>query len=199
MRKRTWLGLGLALTLSLSAWAAPNWKSLTDAPRDVNEGNLGVVERPIQVPFSNGKVLIALPNNTWLVNKAGQMGADKELFNDAEGARMGVWAGDTLAGKNPRAIVGEFVNNIKGITGGEWTAPKATFVAGVPVVQSTGSDAFGNYFYRILAFNKFGVNYALALRTPYENRWSRALDEDITSIVTESHLSRESVKNWGHQ
>lgn len=198
MRKRTWLGLGLALTLSLSAWAAPNWKTLTDAPRDIN-ASTGHVERPIMVPYSNGKVWIAMPNNTWVVNKAGQMGADKELFNENEGARMGIWAGDSLAGKNPRAIVGEWVNNIKGITGGEWSAPKATYIAGVPVVQSTGSDVFGNYFYRVIAFNKFGVNYALAVRTPYENRWSRDLDEDITHIVTDSHLSRETVKSWGHK
>jgi hypothetical protein len=62
------------------------------------------------------------------------------------------------------------------------------------VVQATGVDGFGNYQYRVVAYNRFGVNVAIATRIPYEQRHMRTLDEDITTIVTESHLSTKSVE-----
>lgn len=190
---KTGLGLGLALCLTFSAGAAPNWKTLTDAPRNTN-GSGRDITRPLEVPWSGGSVHLALPGDGWVVNQSGAMGADKEYFNEENQARLGVWAGDSLNGKNPRALVGEWTTNIKGLTGGEWTAPKAKFNAGTPVVEATGVDVYGNYFYRVIAFTKFGVNYALALRTPYENRWNRNLDSDISYIISESHLSHAAMK-----
>lgn len=192
LRMRGFLLAGLGLSLSVAAWAAPNWKTLTDAPRNI-DGEGYRKDRPVDMPWSNNLVVVAMPNDTWVLNSAGAMGADKEFYQEVLGARMGIWAGGSLEGKQPRAVVSEWVGNIKQLTGGDWSAPKAMTLAGVPVVQATGTDAFGNYFYRIIAFNKLGANYALAVRIPYEHRWSRPLDEDITSVVTDCHLSTATV------
>ena len=193
VRLKGLLVAGVGIALSLAAWSDPNWKTLTDAPRDF-EGQGFNHERPIHLPASGGDVIIEMPNDTWVVNYAGAMGADKEYYNEQIGARMGIWAGASLEGKQPRAIVSEWIGNIKQITGGDWQAPKASSIAGNPVVQSWGVDAFGNYAYRVLAYTKFGVNYAIVTRIPYEHRWSRALDEDMTYIITDSHLSTMAVK-----
>lgn len=193
LRLRGMLVAGLGLSLGLAAWAAPNWKTLTDAPRNI-DGQGYNLNRPLEVPYSDGKFVVVMPDDSWVLNSAGAMGADNEYWNERYHARMGVWAGDSLAGRQPRAIVSEWVGNIKQITGGNWSAPKATHIAGFPVVQATGVDGFGNYQYRVVSYNRFGVNVAIATRIPYEQRHMRALDEDITTIVTESHLSTRSVE-----
>jgi hypothetical protein len=192
LRLRGILMAGVGLSLSLAAWSAPNWKTLTDAPRNI-DGTGFRKDRPVDVPYSNNQVIVAMPNDTWVVNSDGAMGADREYYQEVLGARMGIWAGQSLEGKQPRAVVSEWVGNIKQITGGEWAAPKATHIAGVPVVQASGTDAFGNYFYRVIGFNKLGVNYAVAVRIPYEHRFSRPLDEDITSVITDCHWSTQAV------
>lgn len=193
VRLRGLLVAAVGLTLSLAAWSDPNWKTLTDAPRDI-EGEGFNYYRPIDTPHSGGDIVITMPNDTWVLNYAGAMGADKEFYNEQIGARLGIWAGSSLEGKQPRAVVSEWVGNIKQLTGGDWQAPKAVNIAGQPVVQSWGVDAFGNYAYRVIAFTKFGVNYALVTRIPYEHRWSRALDEDTSYIITDSHLSTMAVQ-----
>ena len=192
LRFRGLLVAGLGLTLSLAAWSAPNWKTLTDAPRNI-DGEGYHYEKPIRVAYGNGHFMVTVPDDGWVVNSAGSMGADHEFYNENYGARLGLWAGPSLEGKQPRAIVGDWVGNIKQITGGEWTAPKASSIAGTPVVQAWGVDGFCNYSYRVIALNKFGVHLALATRIPYENRHSRQLDEDIATIVTGSHLSTRAV------
>ena len=193
VRLRGLLVAAVGLTLSLAAWSDPNWKTLTDAPRDFDGQGINH-DRPIDTPHSGGDIVITMPNDAWVVNYAGAMGADKEFYNEQIGARLGIWAGSSLEGKQPRAVVSEWVGNIKQITGGDWQAPKAVTIAGQPVVQSWGVDAFGNYAYRVIAFTKFGANYALVTRIPYEHRWSRALDEDTSYIVTDSHLSTMAVQ-----
>jgi hypothetical protein len=192
MRVRGLLMAGLAVSLSLAVYAAPNWRSLTDAPRDL-QGQGYDRHRPLEVKYAGGDFAVLLPSDDWVYNASGAMGADNEYFHETLGARLGVWAGPSIAGKQPRALVSEWVGNIKQITGGEWTAPKTTTIAGVPVVQATGYDVYGNYAYRVVAFNRFGQNVALATRIPYEERWNRQLDEDITSIVTESHLTTQGL------
>lgn len=192
LRKRGLLVAGVMLSFSLAAWSAPNWKTLTDAPRNI-EGQGFRKDRPVDIYHSGGDVVIAMPNDTWVLNCDGAMGADKEYYQEVLGARLGVWAGSSLAGKQPRAVVSEWIGNIKQITGGDWQAPKATNIAGIPVIQSWGVDAFGNYAYRVVSFTKFGVNYALVTRIPYEHRWNRALDEDFTSLITDCHLSTAAV------
>jgi len=188
------LGLTLAVTLTAGAWAAPNWKSLTDAPRNT-EGAPVVVESPVQVrDLSNHGVVIALGRG-WTVNQAGQMGADREFYNEAVGARLGVWAGDSIKGSTPRNLVNEWVKNIKDLTGGNWSTPKATTIAGVPVVQASGYDAFGNYYYRVVSYTRFKVNYAFAMRCDYSQRWNRQLAEDMTRMVTDSHVSTAGFHN----
>ena len=182
------LGLALAACLSTSVLAAPNWKTLTDAPRNTDGAGIDK-SQPYLVKHSNGDVVIALSNDNWVQNKAGAMGADKEFYNEKLGARMGVWAGDSIKDKQPRNLVNEWVGNIKALTGGNWSTPKATTIAGWPVVQATGVDAYGNYFYRVVSFTRFGVNYAIAVRTDYTNRWSHDLDNDITHVVTDSHIT----------
>jgi hypothetical protein len=57
------------------------------------------------------------------------------------------------------------------------------------VVEATGVDAFGNYYYKVCAFNRFGVNYAFALRADYGDRWNKALDGDLVQLITGSHIS----------
>ena len=192
LRIRGLLMAGIGLSISLAAWSAPNWKTLTDAPRNI-DGQGFRHDRPVDMPHSGGDVIIAMPNDTWVLNSEGGMGADKEFYQEVIGARLGIWAGSSLEGKQPRAVVSEWVGNIKQITGGDWTAPKAVNIAGQPVVQSWGVDGFGNYAYRVLAFTKFGVNYALVSRIPYEYRWDRTLDEDTTSLITDCHLSTAAV------
>jgi len=193
VRLRGLLVAAVGLTLSLAAWSDPNWKTLTDAPRDFDGEGFNHT-RPINTPHSGGDIVVTMPNDTWVVNYAGAMGADKEFYNEHIGARMGIWAGSSLEGKQPRAVVSEWVGNIKKITGGDWQAPKAVTIAGQPVVQSWGVDAFGNYAYRVISFAKFGSNYALVTRIPYEHRWNRALDEDTSYIITDSHPSTMAVQ-----
>jgi len=193
LRKRGLLMAGVALALSLAAGAAPDWKTLTDAPRNI-DGQGYRKDRPIDIRHSKGEVVIAMPNDQWVLNSAGAMGADKEFYHEVLGARLGIWAGESIAGKQPRAIVSEWVGNIKALTGGDWGAPKAKSIAGVPVVEAGGVDAFGNYYYRIIAFNKLGINYAVATRIPYEHRWNRVLDEDTTSLITDCHKSTALVQ-----
>ena len=186
------LGLTLAVTLTAGAWAAPNWKSLTDAPRNT-DGAPTVVDNPVHVrDLSHRGVVVVLNSDGWTVNRAGQMGADREYFNENLGARLGIWAGDSIKGSTPRNLVNEWVKNIKDLTGGTWTTPKATTVAGLPVVKASGVDAYGNYYYRVVSFTRFGVNYAFAMRCDYSQRWNRQLDGDITRLVTESHISSEA-------
>ena len=182
------LGLTLAASLTASVWAAPNWRTLSDAPRNVDGAGLDK-SRPVYIHESKGDVEISLPDDNWAVNKAGQMGADKEFFNEELGARLGAWAGDSLKDKQPRNIVNEWVNGLKGVTGGNWTTPKSITLGGVPVVQATGVDAFGNYYYRIVSYTRFGVTYAFALRSDYSQRWNRELSGTIAELVTGSHIS----------
>jgi len=182
------LGLTLAASLTASVLAAPNWKTLTDAPR--NTAGVGLdKQRPIEFHDSHGEVVIPIQDDNWVVNRAGAMGADKELFNEKLGARLGIWAGDSIKDKQPRNLVNEWVTNIKALTGGNWTTPKATTIAGIPVVQASGVDAYGNYYYRVVAFTRFGINYAFALRSDYDQRWNRDLDNQITLLATGCHIS----------
>lgn len=186
--KRAALILAITSSLTMAAMAAPNWKTLTDAPRNTDGAGLDK-NRPIHLRHSGGDLCLEIQNDNWMLNTAGQMGADREFFNEKTGGRMGVWAGDSLAGKEPRALVTDWVKSIKSLTGGNWSEPKLTNIAGIPVVQATGVDVYGNYFYRVVAFTKFGVNYAVAIRCDYSDRWSRQLDNDITAFVTGSHLT----------
>lgn len=192
MSLRGMLVAGLGVCLSLAAWSDPNWKTLTDAPRNV-DGQNALNQRARATTY--GKLVVAMPMDHWMLNTNGSMGADNEYYNDNVGARLGVWAGSSLEGKEPRAVVSDWVGNIKKLTGGEWTAPRSTSLAGTPVVESSGSDAYGNYFYKVISFTKMGEPVALAIRTPYENRWNRDLDEDIVYIVSNTHLTSEAMRN----
>lgn len=198
MRLRGLLVASLGLSLGVAAFAAPNFKTLTDAPRNI-DGQGYNQQRPIETKYANGDIIVAIPGDHWVLNSAGQMGADNEYYHEPTGARLGVWAGPSLEGKQPRAIVSEWVGNIKQITGGEWTAPQARTQAGWPIVEATGYDVYGNYFYRVIAFQKFGQTYAIAMRAPYEERWNRDLDEDITSIITDSHMSSAALNRMMHR
>jgi hypothetical protein len=188
------LTLGLSASLCLSAWAAPNFKTLTDAPRDTSNNGSMMVGRERELRLSDGKAVFQLPGSGWLINRAGAMGADYELFNAALSTRMGFWAGQSIENKAPRALVGEWVNNLRTLTGGDWSTPKSTSIGGTPVVQAFGVDAFGNYYYRVISYTKFGVNFAIALRTPFSNRWNNELQRDIGSIVTNSHVGMNYKK-----
>lgn len=192
------VGAGLALSMSLAATAAPNWKTLTDAPRDLGGARTNV-DMPNNYYFSDDMVIVAIPGDEWAVNHLGQMGADVELLSDVLETRLGVWAGASLKGKNPRATVSEWITNISGLTGGTWTAPRTQHFAGIPVTYATGVDVFGNYHYALYAWTRYGVNYGLALRTPYENRWNTDLDRHISYIITESHITTKALKKMGYK
>ena len=192
------VGAGLALSMSLSAWAAPNWKTLTDAPRDLG-GARSNPDMPNNYVMSDDMVIVTIPGDEWTINHLGQMGADMELLSDRLMTRLGVWAGQSLKGKNPRATVSEWITNISGLTGGTWTAPKQQFFAGVPVTYATGVDVFGNYHYGLYAWTRYGVNYGLALRTPYENRWNTELDRHVSYIISESHMSTKALRKLGYK
>ena len=195
------LSLGLVASMCLSAWAAPNFKTLTDAPKDVNNNGTTTFEKHRRLSFSDGAAIITLPDSGWSVNHAGAMGADYELFNEKEQTRLGLWGGQSIESKAPRQLVGEWVNNLRSITGGDWSTPRNTTIGGIPVVQAYGIDAYGNYYYRVVSFTKFGQHYALALRTPYQNRWNTDLEHDIATMVINSHVGphatpklRDSIK-----
>ena len=81
LRKRGMLMAGVALALSLAAGAAPDWKTLTDAPRNI-DGQGYRKDRPIDIRHSKGEVIIAMPNDQWVLNSAGANLVANGTFED---------------------------------------------------------------------------------------------------------------------
>lgn len=101
------------------------------------------------------------------------MGANEEYYNEIIGAGV-IWAGSSLEGKQPRAIVSEWIGNIKQITGGDWQAPKAVTIAGNP-----GGAVVGRGCLRQLCLPRPGLHqvrpelchrHSYPLRAPLEPR-----------------------------
>ena len=115
------------------------------------------------------------------------MGSDREFINLDYDERLGVWANGQISELSPDSIVNTMVSRIKGLTCGEWTKAKAVNIGGVPASMATGYDAHGNYFYEVIALERFGNKYAFATRTPYNKRYSVERNTELAWMVTHIH------------
>lgn len=169
-----------------------NCQSLLNVPYDLQgEDFFCYNDGAIFHYFDEGKVVMWTPEGRFPVNKLGAMGADREFMRLEYGERMGVWANGRIADQEPTEIVSDMVARIKGLTCGTWTAPKATYVAGVPVVQATGVDEYANFYYEVTAWERFGNKYAIATRVPYRSRYNTARNTELAWIVSHFHAT-----NW---
>jgi hypothetical protein len=162
-------------------------KTLTDAPRDINGEVWLCLDGPTFYSFDEGRVRLWTPNGDQPINKLGAMGADREFLNLEYCQRLGVWANGRIADKSPQAMVGDMVSRIKAITCGTWSKPMADNIAGVPVTRAYGYDEFGNYYYEVIALERFGNKYAFATRIPYKTRYSVHRNTELAWMVTHIH------------
>lgn len=164
-------------------------KTLTDAPFDINGEQWMCQDGPTYYDFDEGRVHLWTPNADQPVNKLGAMGADREFLNIEYCQRLGVWANGRIADQSPKGVVASMVKRIKGITCGTWTKPTATRIAGVPVTMATGYDEHGNYYYEVIALERFGNKYAFATRVPYKSRYSVHRNTELAWMVSHIHPS----------
>lgn len=164
------------------------FRSLTDAPYDVNGREFFCYQNgPLLYRFDDDRITLWTPTGRLPVNRLGAMGADTEFINVEYGQRLGVWANGRIADDSPQTIVSDMVARIKSITSGNWTEPTETHIAGVPVTMATGYDAFGNYWYEVIALERFGNKYAFATRTKYENRYNRYRNTELAYMISHIH------------
>ena len=166
-------------------------KTLTNAPFDINGQPWICQNGPTYYSFDEGNVHLWTPNGDTWVNKLGVMGADREFLNIEYCQRLGVWANGRIADQSTTGLVADMVKRIKSITCGTWTKPMETNIAGVPVTMATGYDEHGNYYYEVIALERFGNKYAFATRVPYKSRYSVHRNTELAWMVTHIHPT-----NW---
>lgn len=166
-------------------------QTLTNAPMDINSEQWFSHSGPRVYELDEGRVRLWAPSGRQPENSLGAMGADREFVNLEYSQRLGVWANGRLSEGSPRSIVTGMVGRAQTITGGTWTEPVETFIAGVPVAMATGYDLFGNYFFEVIALERFGHKYAFATRVPANERYSVKRNAELAWIVTHIHPS-----NW---
>ena len=162
-------------------------RTLTDAPQDISGLQWMCVDGPTFYQLDSGQVRLWTPNGDQPINRQGAMGADREFLNLEYCQRLGVWANGRIADQSPKAMVSGMVSRIKSITCGTWSKPKATNIAGVPVTMATGYDVYGNYYYEVIALERFGNKYAFATRSPYKSHLSRHRKNELAWMVTHIH------------
>jgi hypothetical protein len=164
-------------------------KTLTDAPFDIWGHQHRCVDGPAIYVFDEDRVHAWSPTDEYLVNRLGAMGADREFMRVDECQRLGVWANGRIAGTAPTTIVSEMTARMSALTCGEWTSPYELNIAGVPVTAAHGWDVFGNYYYEVYAFERFGNTYAFASRRPYKSRYDVDANTDLAFLITHIHPS----------
>jgi hypothetical protein len=193
MQKATrWFLVLVLAALPALGWADQGYQTRTNLPRDTNPANM-TMKRPVPYVMADGNVVLAMPNDEWAVNYAG----DKdwlEFWSDLRSARLGVRAAYKTPGWTARAAVRDYVAWLKGVGGGEFTNPREVFVAGRKAVMASGRDVFGNYYYEIYGVERQGLQYIVWMRTPYANRWNRDLNRDVAFIVSQVRPSEAAVK-----
>jgi len=162
-------------------------KSLTDVVYDINGESWMCADGPTFYSFDEDRIRLWTPNGDQPINKLGAMGADREFLNLEYCQRLGVWANGRIAKQSTKQIVGDMVSRIKGITCGTWSKPTADNIAGVPVTKAYGWDAFGNYYYEVIALERFGNRYAFATRVPYKSRYSVHRNTELAWMITHIH------------
>lgn len=166
-------------------------KTLTNTPYDINAPQHHSDEGPAIYHFDRNRVHMFSSTDRYVHNKLGAMGADREFMRLEFCERLGVWANGRIAGQSPRTLVSEMTDRLRGLTCGTWTKPTEVNMAGVPVTMATGYDEFGNYFYEVIAFERWGNTYAFATRTPYKSRYHTGRNAELAYLVTHIHPS-----NW---
>jgi len=160
-------------------------KSLTNVPYDLQgEEFYCYQDRPTMFYFDDGKIRMWTPEGRFPVNKLGAMGADREFMRLEFAERFGVWANGRIEDKSPQTIVSEMEARIKEMVCGTWSGPQAVSIAGIPVTRATGYDYYGNHFYEIMAWERFGNTYAVATRVPYNVRYNTQRNIENAWIVT---------------
>lgn len=162
-------------------------RPLTNTNYDIWGSQHRVTGRASVYVFDDGRIHMWSPTDAYLVNKLGAMGADREFLRLDVCERLGVWTNGRIAGTSPTTIVSEMTARLEALTCGEWTDPEEAYVAGVPVIKSTGWDEYGNFFYEIYAFERFGNTYAFASRVPYKNRYNTERNVDLAYLISHIH------------
>lgn len=162
-------------------------RTLTDAPFDIWGPQHRTTGEPAIYVFDEDRVHAWSPTDEYLINRLGAMGADREFLRVADCQRLGVWANGRVAGTAPATIVSEMTARLMALTCGEWTDPHEYNVAGIPVIRATGVDVYGNYFYEIYAFERYGNTYAFASRRPYKARYNVDANTDLAFLITHIH------------
>lgn len=174
-------------TKSTFVYKKTECKTLTNVVYDIWGAQHRVTGRPAVYMLDEGKVHMWSPTDTYLDNRLGKMEADREFLDFQACQRLGVWANGGIAGSAPTAIVSDMVSKVKSLTCGDYSAPKEINIAGVPVIQATGVDVYGNYFYEFYSFERFGNTYAFASRVPYKARYNVERNTNLAYLITHIH------------
>lgn len=164
-------------------------RTLTDAVWDLNGERWLFSNGPKMYELDDGRVHLWTLRGHYPVNRLGAMGADREFLTLEYGQRLGVWANRRIAGESPKSTVAEMVSRMSSLTGGTWTEPQETHVAGIPVTKACGYDEFGNYYYEVIALERFGNRYAFATRVPYRFRHDTRRNTELAWMISHIHPS----------
>lgn len=162
-------------------------RTLTDAPFDIWGPQHRQNGGPAIYTFDEDRVHMWSPTDAYLNNRLGAMGADREFMRLDYCERLGVWANGRIAGTAPTTIVSEMTTRLLTLTCGDWTDPEEINMAGIPMVRATGVDVYGNYFYEIYSFERYGNTYAFASRVPYNTRYNVDRNSDLAFLMTHIH------------
>ncbi len=187
---RMLLALAL-LTIPISA-AAAEWKTGTDAHRDINGAQVDKMRgvKGVCHDLAQGMAVVTMPNDEWAVNHTGQ---GLEFLSDHRLARLGVEARVADGSWNATQAVSKVANAWKSAHGGTWTTPQNVWVAGLPATMISGTDVFGNYHFEVYGVERAGLQFVVWMRTPYENRYNTALNSDVSWIINNIHPSTRMV------
>lgn len=183
-----------APVIKTEVYQKPDCKTMTGRPcwatRDISGTGYSVM-RPVNRYMDNGRIVLSAPNDDWVRNN--QPGGDLNLFSEQRSARMFVWADQIQSGMSPQRAINNFISGTKAAVCGEWKGPEPFNVAGIPVYKGWGYDVFGNYYFEVYSWQRYGMQYTLATRTPYTNRWDVGLNSDVAYFITHAHPSTSSV------
>ncbi len=187
---RTLLALAL-LSLPISA-AAAEWKTGTDAHRDINGAQVDKMRglKGVCHDLADGRIVLTMPNDEWAVNHTGQ---GLEFLSDHRMARLGVQARVADAGWNASQAATKVADAWKKAHGGTWTPPQSVHVGGIPATKISGNDVFGNYYFEVYGVERAGIQFLVWMRTPYQNRYDTHLKADVSWVINNIHPSRSLV------
>jgi len=187
---RTLLALAL-FSLPISA-ATAEWKTGTDAHRDINGAQVDKMRglKGVCHDLAEGRIVLTMPNDEWAVNHTGQ---GLEFLSDHRMARLGVDARVADSSWNASRAAAKVADAWKTTHGGTWTTPEKVWVGGIPATKISGHDVFGNYYFEVYGVERAGIQFLVWMRTPYQNRYDNRLKADVSWVINNIHPSGDLV------